>query len=280
MAPILVMAALLAADVTPTGAASECPTSPPAAAAQRRSLAKEWFSRAEAAESAGSAALAVKAYACSLKMVPHPSSAFNMARLAEKAGDFEMALTGYRSYLKLTPEAPDRVEVQARVAELDKRAAAVRDGQAAVDSAAAAPAEPPPAESPTPPPAEPAVAGLSSAPVAEPAPAASAGARAAPWIIAATAAAALGSALALNVVARSNMTNCRSQATRNDLDTARQSCDKAKLAAYGSYGLFAVSGIALAVDIGLIWNRPSAPVQTVALSVIPGGGSLSALLRF
>src|SRR4051812_23325132 len=85
-----------------------CPTEVPGSSTERRARAKEWFSRAEAAEAASDPIAAVKAYQCSLHMVPHAFTAFNLARLAEKTGDLELAIESYDAYLKLAPEAPDR----------------------------------------------------------------------------------------------------------------------------------------------------------------------------
>ena len=85
--------------------AETCPDVPDDEVALRRSIAKEWFAKAEEAEATGDKQAAVRRYACSLGLAPHPSTAYNLGTVAEKSGDLSMALDGFRSYLKLAPDA-------------------------------------------------------------------------------------------------------------------------------------------------------------------------------
>ena len=107
--------------------AAECPASSPDRTEERRALAKEWFARAEAAENAGNDVDAVRAYACSMKMVAHAFTAFNLARVAERSGDLELALKSYKAYLTLKADAPDRDEVQAKIGELEAKIREVKE---------------------------------------------------------------------------------------------------------------------------------------------------------
>src|SRR4051794_23499675 len=95
--------------------AADCPPVPPPSLKDRRALAKEWFTRAESEELAGNDKSAVKAYACSFTMLPHPSTAYNLARAAERAGDLTVALSAHHDYLTLKPNASDRTEVEDRI---------------------------------------------------------------------------------------------------------------------------------------------------------------------
>ena len=95
--------------------AAECPASSPDRTEERRALAKEWFARAEAAENAGNDVEAVRDYACSMKMVAHAFTAFNLGRVAERSGDLELALRSYKAYLTLKADAPDQDEVQTKI---------------------------------------------------------------------------------------------------------------------------------------------------------------------
>src|SRR5262245_17673804 len=130
----LVSTALLAAPslegVARAQGNENCPDTPPESAKSRRALAKDWFTRAETAEQSGDQLGSIKAYACSLKMVPHAFTAYNLARVSEKAGDLELALGSYRSYLTMAPEAPDKADVERRIASLQTRIAAVRENTA------------------------------------------------------------------------------------------------------------------------------------------------------
>ena len=113
------------AQTTPT----DCPTEIPAASSTRRALAKDWFSRAEAAEAASDPIGAVKAYQCSLRLVPHAFTAFNLGRLAERTGDLELAVESFNTYLKLSPEAQDKTEIEAKLAALNERIRSLRTEQ-------------------------------------------------------------------------------------------------------------------------------------------------------
>ena len=106
----LLVSLLLA--LAPAARAAECPATPPAALKDRRTLAKEWFSRAETEELGGDDKAAVKAYSCSFAMLPHPSTAYNLARAAERSGDQTLALSALRDYLTLKPTAADRPEIE------------------------------------------------------------------------------------------------------------------------------------------------------------------------
>ena len=93
---------LLVCGLTVLGAstvrAAECPATSPDRTEERRALAKEWFARAEAAENAGNDVEAVKAYACSMKMVAHAFTRLALHRVALTV--FEFNARAIRSYEK------------------------------------------------------------------------------------------------------------------------------------------------------------------------------------
>src|SRR5215213_3063703 len=124
---LAVLGAPAAARAQP--ATGDCPTEIPNASSTRRALAKDWFSRAEAAEAASDPIGAVKAYQCSLRLVPHAFTAFNLGRLAERTGDLELAVESFNTYLKLSPEAADKAEIQSKLAALNERIRSLRTEQ-------------------------------------------------------------------------------------------------------------------------------------------------------
>src|SRR4051812_32411827 len=121
--PLAALAFLVAWGWLASARAEPCPEVPDSEVAMRRSLAKEWFAKAEEAEAAGDKQSAVRRYACSLNLAPHPSTAYNLGTVAEKSGDLSMAVDGFRTYLKLSPEATDRPAIEARIATLEGKIA-------------------------------------------------------------------------------------------------------------------------------------------------------------
>jgi tetratricopeptide (TPR) repeat protein len=273
---LVVLGAPLAARAT------TCPEVMPENSTERRGLAKEFFSRAEQAENGGDDLAAVKAYQCSLKMVPHAFTAYNLGRVAEKSGDLDLALRSFRVYLTMKPDAPDQKEIEARMVKLEERIATVRAAAADEDrrSVATPPVETTPITTPVEPPTTPEPPhgtatrdDVESHTSDEPRP--MMGTR--EWAIAGVGVAALAGGLALNVMARAKMKDCR---RLHDMGMKYDStCDAAKPLAYGSYGLLGVAAAALVVDAALIWQNRSS-VESVAVTPLPGGVAFSTSLRF
>jgi tetratricopeptide (TPR) repeat protein len=258
--------------------AETCPEVPDDEVALRRSMAKEWFAKAEEAEASGDRQGAIRRYACSLNLAPHPSTAYNLGTVAEKSGDLAMALDGFRSYLKLAPEATDRPAIEARIAALEAKISDLRKeiapaaagaapsaGPAPSGGAAAVPAAPPPGLAP-----------LNRGPAVD------GGGRArrlAAWITGAGAVAALGTGVAFNLVARSKMTTCDSKWAATQDTSALAYCDEAKPFAYWSYALFGVAGAAAAASALIFFSPtdPGAPVETAApeVGLVPTTGGLA-----
>jgi tetratricopeptide (TPR) repeat protein len=252
-----------------------CPEVPPEDAIARREAARQWFSRAETAENSGQDAVAIHAYACSMKIIPHASTAYNLARAAEKGGDLELAANSYRRYLALEPEARDRTEILAQIEALDVRVAAGR--QPLVPTVPLAGATSPRAASPSGPPV--AGAAIDQPTAADSSPDGRWFRRmgALEWTVAGAGVAALAGGVVLNLGARSKMEECRTLASAGALDTARERCDAAKPAAYASYALFGTAVAAAVVDLFLVWRNPRGVSVNVALA--PHGATLSLSTR-
>jgi hypothetical protein len=231
-------------------AGAACPSEIPSNSRDRRALAKDWFTRAEAAESGGDPITAVKSYQCSLRIVPHAFTAFNLGRLAERTGDLELALESFNTYLKLLPEAPDKAEIEGKVRALGQRISSLRAEQQ--------PTPPPPPDTrPTTP-----LPDVRPAPpdttLSQPVPPASSdgggkGLSPAVYAVGAAGVAALAGAVVLNLSARGKMSDCRRLAEDEATKAmALAACDDAKPRAYGSYALFGVAAAAAAADVVLI----------------------------
>jgi hypothetical protein len=287
--PVVLLAATLAHLVLGGLArAAECPATPPASMKERRTLAKEWFSRAETEELGGDDKAAVRAYSCSFAMLPHPSTAYNLAKAAERAGDLSTALTAHRDYLTLKPTASDRAEIEERIRGLEAKLGNSSPGNSNPGNGNAgnpSPSPPPPVATPTPapepepaPPPRPVVRRRTTPAPAEPAASESAmGTR--EWVVAGVGAAALVAGVVFNVGARSAMNDCRDLAKGKNFSGARDACARAKPFAYLSYGLFVAAGAAAIVDVTFVLGKQT-PVEHVGLLVVPGGGGLSASGRF
>lgn len=279
MRALLCLTAFVLASGPLAARAETCPELPDTEVALRRSMAKEWFAKAEEAEAAADRASAIRRYACSLALAPHPSTAYNLGTVAEKSGDLSLALDGFRTYLKLAPEATDRPSVEARIIALDARIADLRQRigpqtGAGAPTRAAGPEAPPAGAAATPGATPPSPVG--SAPAR--------GSHLAAWITGGAALAALGGGVALNLMARSKMTTCFNQydaGTAGALDR----CNEAKPLAYGSYALFGVGGAAAVVSAALLLWTPGVtatetPPMAFAPAFVPGGAAFVASGHF
>jgi hypothetical protein len=275
--------------------AAECPASSPEDPQERRRLAKEWFSTAEQAENSGNDTEAVRAYACSYKMVAHPFTAFNLGRVSERTGDNELALKMFKAYLTLKPDAPDAEDVKTRIQSIEAKIAAASapatpetSPEASTPSPGETPTDsisPPPETSPPPP-------EVARRPEPEPEPQGPRS-RVLEWSIGGAAGVALVVGIGLNLAARTKMSNCQNDATVKDeqnhytrLGTADEECNAAKPLAYWSYAMFGVAAAAAVTDAVLLLLRrggssPSGEEGTsVGFLPLPGGGAVTARGRF
>jgi len=268
--------------------AADCPTSSPDRTDERRALAKEWFARAEAAENAGNDVEAVKDYACSMKMVAHAFTAYNLGRVAERSGDLELALRSFKAYLTLKADAQDKDEVQAKITELETKINQVKESIVGGEPAATTEpatgeekpevaAEPPPEKVEKPLPIEP------PPHVTQPVPEARSSSHVVEWVVGGAAVAIFAAAWIPNFMARSDMSKANST---TDVNTANSSWSSAKTEAYTSYALFGIAGAAAAVEAVLLYRlyssggSSSSDDTSVGMGWTPGGLTLSARGRF
>jgi hypothetical protein len=278
---------LLVCGLTVLGAsaarAAECPSSSPDRTEERRALAKEWFARAEAAENAGSDVEAVRAYACSMRMVAHAFTAYNLGRVAERSGDLELALRSYKAYLTLKSDAPDKDEVQTRIQDLEAKIKEVKESVGGAATAATEPAttEAQPEVPVAPPKPEKRIPIEPPPYVTEPSGGGLGGHHLAEWIVGGVGVAALTTGIILNIVARSDMSTANSTA---DYTKSNDAWNSAKTEAYTSYAMFGVAGAAAAVEGWLLYRLwfggDRSADSAVSLGWVPGGVSLNARGRF
>ena len=295
VSPLLSYLSILLGSLTLLGAATahaaECPASSPDRTDERRTLAKEWFARAEAAENSGNDVEAVRAYACSMRMVAHAFTAYNLGRVAERSGDLELALKSYRAYLTLKADAPDKEEVQTKIKDLQSKINEVKEGIGLTPT----PAEggeggTTPEEPVTPPP--PKEKKVKPAPIEPPPYVEQPGRRGSSnhlleWVVGGAGVAALTTGIITNIVARNYMNSCRDKAQKPDqVPQALNDCNSAPPYAYTSYAMFGLAGAAAAVEGYLLYRlystgeSPSSSGTDVGMGLLPGGLSLTASGRF
>jgi hypothetical protein len=274
--------------------AAECPESSPEDAQERRKLAKEWFSTAEAAETSGDDIEAKRSYACSYKMVAHPFTAFNLARVADRSGDTDLALKMYKAYLALKPDAKDREDVKSKIKAIEEKIASGKESEPAGAGPAATgtTTEEPTASEPAPdvltPPPEPKPAEVVER-RPEPQPEPEAPSHTMEWVVGGASAAVLLGGVVTNFIARAKMDTCRTDAGNKDYAKANDECNAAKPMAWTSYALFGVAGAGIALDAVLIIlhhrggddSASGGGDSNVGFMLLPGGGGgLTARGRF
>lgn len=243
-------------------------------------MAKEWFARAEAAENSGNDIEAVKAYTCSMRMVAHAFTAYNLGRVAERSGDLELALKSFRAYLTLKADAPDKDEVQNRIKDLQAKINEVKEG---LGTAAPPAAEPPPEVQPEPIEPPPAAPKLTKPVRLETTPTEPSSNHILEWSLAGVGVAAVTVGIITNIMARNSMDTCNSKADAGQLGKAKSACDSAKTQAYTSYAMFGVAGAAAVVEgilLYRLWSKSDASDTSLSLGWTPGGMTLGARGRF
>jgi tetratricopeptide (TPR) repeat protein len=248
--------------------AQECPTDVPDDPGQRRQLAKKWFTKGEAAAKAGDDLAALKSYQCSLDIVPHAFTAYNVGQLAEKIGDLDAAITSYDRYLTLAPDAPDAKEVSDRVAVLKDRLAKVKGGDHAgppLDKLIEKTNEDSFLEPP--PPGKPNLAEVPGSDLSGRRKAY----RLAAWLTVGGGAVLVAGGVVSNVLARGQMDNCQKEYDQGHQSAAESACSNAKPLAYLSYGALGVGAAALVTGAVLMFWHPGES-ENVALNVLPEGG--------
>jgi tetratricopeptide (TPR) repeat protein len=229
--------ALLAPSIAK--AEPSCPDPLPRSARGRRQLAGQWFERGQRAAEAKRFDEAVRAYACSMRIVQHAFTAYNLGLAAEKANDPETALEGYRRYLALAPNAKDRTEVEEKIRTIETSLKPEPHPPPPI-------APPPPELAPPPPPIVPPPRTTASTSPPEEESLLAAG------VITLSSGAAIGIVgVVLNVVARSRADASRDAFDNEDFDRSDDLHGQARAMAYSSYAGIGV-GIAAAVAGGVL----------------------------
>jgi tetratricopeptide (TPR) repeat protein len=235
-------------------------------------MAKLWFAEGETRGRAGDDVGALKAYQCSLTFVAHGFTAYNVGQIAEKTGDLELAISSFEQYLLLVPDANDAVQVRERIDQLRARLEKVRETERAQ---AEARAKPQPTGEPIP--VQPKVAPrkVASHPEGdvyeEPEGSPLTKRKLAGYITAGSGGVLVLGGLLSNLLARSQMSTCRSEYENNNRPAAESACNNAKPLAYLSYGLFGAGGAAVLTGAYLILVHPIEGV-VIAANPLPEGG--------
>lgn len=274
MSALVSLCLVLQLAMTATSAGESCPDPTSLSAATRRSRAAAWFAKAEEAAKAGDHLSATLDFACSMQLVPHAFTAFNLGRSAEHIGDLEMAIAAYEQYLQLAPDAADRREVSDKLAGLREKLETLAPPPSNI-----IPTEPEPTPAPAiPPPAEPPPTLTAAAPQ-PPMAAHQKGWKTAGWISLGSAVVFLAGGTATNLLARRQMDRCNSLYDTGDRPGAEDACAPAKPLAWTSYGLFAAGSAAAVAGALLLW-LPQSPVNRVSLALASGGFGVNYRQRF
>ncbi len=149
----------------------------PAAAREHHSDGKHHLKKAAELADAGKCAAAVKEYTAAYESLHDPIVLFNRAECYRRLGENAKAAEDYRGYLKGFPGAPNRAELEGRIAALERPAPPPPRPVAARPPATPPPARPvgvqplaPPAPAPRPVAVAPAPAALPAAPPPAPMP--------------------------------------------------------------------------------------------------------------
>lgn len=126
---------------------ADCPARP-LSDEDARSLAGNWFVKAEGLYKAKKFNKALGSFLCSLEMAKHPNTYFNAAQTAVTAGHKPMALDLGRKCLELEPAEPLKAKAKELVAELEAEGIEVAPPTPPPVAAVEEPAPPEPAEPP------------------------------------------------------------------------------------------------------------------------------------
>jgi tetratricopeptide (TPR) repeat protein len=90
-------------------------------AQDNKAKARKHFDNGKNLYDAGDFAPALAEFKEAFRLRDDPVFLFNMGQCHSKLGDDSSALHAYRSYLRRKPDAPNRAQVEARIAELEER---------------------------------------------------------------------------------------------------------------------------------------------------------------
>jgi tetratricopeptide (TPR) repeat protein len=126
-------------------------TAPPARA-DATSEAREHYQKGTSFYDLGKYNDAVREFEAAYQIKNDPALLYNLAQSHRQAGNSEQALHFYRTYLRRVPKAPNRAEIEGRIAQLEQLVAQKNAAQTAPPNVTMPPAETAPT-TPSPPPA-------------------------------------------------------------------------------------------------------------------------------
>lgn len=103
-----------------------CVTATAARADDGKALAKQHFASGEAKFKAGDYRGAIADFQAADALVPSPILSYNIGLCHEKLGEPEAAVQSYRDYLRRRPDAPNRTQVEGRIARIEGEIAAAK----------------------------------------------------------------------------------------------------------------------------------------------------------
>jgi tetratricopeptide (TPR) repeat protein len=96
-------------------------TSTPTVAQDSKAQARQHFEKGKNLYDAGDFAPALAEFKEAFNLKDDPAFLFNMGQCHAKLGNDAAALHAYKSYLRRKPDAPNRAQVETRIAELEER---------------------------------------------------------------------------------------------------------------------------------------------------------------
>ena len=118
--------------------------------ADDKAAARERYRAGERSYKVGDFHEALAAFKAAYQFSPDPTLLYNIAQCYRQLGETKTALFTYRNYLRERPDAPNRTEVEARIADLERQAAAGAPGPAPPPAHAPPAPSVPPARPPAP----------------------------------------------------------------------------------------------------------------------------------
>ena len=232
--------------------------------------ARQHYDRGMAHYELGEFAAAVDEFKAAYARSQAPGLLFNLAQASRLNKDYEQALHFYRTYLRVRPDAPNRDDVEKRIAEIEPIVELQRKAQVERLSAVGPQPQPAPALAPatTPPPVE------DRAAIARPLPRGGKKERVAGIAVGAAGVALLGAGIGLGVATLDAQNRLSSLAAQNGSWSPAQASlyQTGQRDAAAAPALYVVGGVAVATGVVLYvvgWRRDRA---RFAVAPTPGGG--------
>jgi tetratricopeptide (TPR) repeat protein len=259
-------AVLLALAATTATARAEQPATPPAANAAPSpdavAEARQHYERGMTHYQLGEFTAAVGEFKQAYALSPAPGLLFNLAQASRLAKQYEQALYFYRTYLRVAPEAPNRTDVETRIAELERQVKEDEARRAADAEARRAAAATPRTVIVREAPPRPSGKALKLSGI----------------VVGAVGLAGLGAGIGLGVAANNEQSSLNKLASSMGIWSSAQTNDynRGRTEAAAATALYVVGGVAAGTGVILYmvgWSRDRA--AHFAFAPAPGGGALA-----